>query len=102
MTVALLVLAALVGCVPLCRYGNLGWPIVLVGLAVLWLLEDKPLEGPVLLVLTPGHGVTMSDLVSPAALVAAAVLRYRRRTAQLTDSSRSDSTARSSGEDLPR
>ena len=47
---------------------------VLVVLAVVWVLVDKPVEGPTVLVLTRHHGVTVADLLSVAALLAAVVL----------------------------
>lgn len=35
----------------------------LLGVAVLWLRTDKPVEGSILLVLGPRHGVTVADLL---------------------------------------
>jgi hypothetical protein len=35
--------------------------------AVVWVLINGPFEGPTLLVLTPGHGITLADLASAAA-----------------------------------
>jgi hypothetical protein len=34
--------------------------------AVLWWLLDKPVEGPVLLTVTPTHGLTLADLLPVA------------------------------------
>jgi hypothetical protein len=42
--------------------------------AVIWVLVNGPVEGPVLLVLTPSHGITVADLPSLAALVIAGLL----------------------------
>lgn len=51
---------------------------VLAGTA--WLLLDGPIEGPVLVALTPDHGLTLSDLVAlPAALVVSCLLVLRAR-----------------------
>ena len=52
--------------------------VVIAGLlfvaAVVWVLINGPFEGPTLLVLTPGHGITLADLASVAAAVVAATL----------------------------
>jgi len=45
--------------------------------AAVWLLVNGPVEGPVLLVVTPSHGLTVADLLSAVALVAA-LRAYRR------------------------
>ena len=47
---------------------------LLVVCAVIWVLVNGPIEGPTLLVLSPDHGVTLSDLASVAAVVVAAAL----------------------------
>ena len=39
-----------------------------------WVLVNGPVEGPVLLVLTPSHGITVADLPSIVALVIAGLL----------------------------
>jgi hypothetical protein len=53
--------------------------LLLVAAVVLFLLKG-PIEGPVLLVLTPDHGVRLADLASVAAvIVATAVLVVGRR-----------------------
>jgi hypothetical protein len=80
MLLAVLVLLALVGCALLCRCNTPAWPVLLIVLCGLWLLVNKPLEGPVLLVLARGHGITVSDLLAPAGMALAAVLLYRRST----------------------
>jgi hypothetical protein len=78
MPVAVLVLLALAGSALLSRRDTLLWPAVLIVLCGLWLLVDKPLEGPVLVVVSRGHGITLSDLLAPAGVAFAAVLLYRR------------------------
>ena len=40
-----------------------GLVVNLLGVAVVWLRADKPLEGPTLLVLSSQHGVTLADLL---------------------------------------
>jgi hypothetical protein len=47
--------------------------------AVVWLLINKPYEGPVLLVFNESHGLTLADLPSLAALVVAAALAWPHR-----------------------
>jgi hypothetical protein len=79
MLVAVLVLLALVGTTLLCRRDSWIWPAVLILLCGVWLLVDKPLEGPVLVAVSRGHGITLSDLLAPAGVALAAVLLYRRR-----------------------
>jgi hypothetical protein len=78
MLVAVLVLLAVAGTVLLCRRDTPLWPAVLILLCGLWLVVNKPLEGPVLVVISRGHGVTLSDLLAPAGVAFAAVLLYRR------------------------
>ena len=57
LTLALLVLVAGTGD----RTGRTG-AVVLALVSVLWLLVNQPMEGPVLLVVSPGHGLTAADL----------------------------------------
>lgn len=49
--------------------------------AALWAFANGPLEGRTLAHLTPGHGVTASDMISVLAVVIATVqaVRVRRR-----------------------
>jgi hypothetical protein len=79
---AALVLAALVLAAGLS--GSSGWrgAIALAVLSVLWLILNGPMEGPVLLVVTRGHGVTGGDLAGLAGLAIAfvRVLATRART----------------------
>jgi hypothetical protein len=46
----------------------------LAGAAVIWILVNGPVEGPVLLTLTPSHGITVADLPSLALIIIAAVI----------------------------
>ncbi|SIR68713.1 hypothetical protein [Williamsia sterculiae] len=52
-------------------------------LAVVWLPVNEPVEGAVLLVLTPTHGITQADLISVMAVAVVGVrlwwVRRRRR-----------------------
>jgi len=43
----------------------------LVGVAVTWILVNSSVEGPVLLTLTPSHGITVADLASLALIIIA-------------------------------
>jgi hypothetical protein len=52
---------------------------VLVSCACLWLLANAPVEGPVLVLISRNHGVTVADLlVIPPIVAAWALLRPRR------------------------
>lgn len=45
-----------------------------------WLLSNSPVEGPTLLVVLPGYGVTAADLVAiPTVVLCAALLLRRHR-----------------------
>jgi hypothetical protein len=46
----------------------------LIAAAVIWVLVNGTVEGPVLLVLAPSHGITLADLPALAALVIAGLL----------------------------
>ncbi|PTR30336.1 hypothetical protein C8K36_102184 [Rhodococcus sp. OK519] len=74
LTVLTLLLTAASSC--LARPSKLSAATTLVA-AVLWLLVNNPVEGPVLFVVTPSHGLTVADLLSAAALPA--VVRACRR-----------------------
>jgi len=41
---------------------------LLVVLDVVWLFANNPIEGPVLIYLSAGHGITFADLLVPASL----------------------------------
>ncbi|GAB3773344.1 hypothetical protein FB382_000140 [Nocardioides ginsengisegetis] len=66
--IAGLVLAALVAsaaaALPLKRTGA----VLLAGVSVLWFLVNAPMEGEVLLFLTPAHGLSAADLAGIAGL----------------------------------
>jgi hypothetical protein len=50
-----------------------------VGLAVaaaVWVAVNGPVEGPVLVVFTPEHGLTVADLPAIAAVIVAGVLFF--------------------------
>jgi hypothetical protein len=69
---AALVLAALVLAAGMSgRYGRRG-ALALALLSVVWLFVNGPMEGPVLLIVTRGHGVTGGDLAGLAGLAIAA------------------------------
>lgn len=57
--------------------------VVLVVAGLVWTRVNQPVEGPVLIVFDPGHGLTVADLPSLAAFVVAIWLllpsRRRRR-----------------------
>jgi len=69
---AALALAALVLAAGLsASYGRRG-AVALALVSVFWLVVNNPMEGPVLLVVTRGHGVTGGDLAGLAGLAIAA------------------------------
>jgi hypothetical protein len=53
--------------------------IILALLSVVWLSCDREFEGPVLVAISEGHGVVLSDLVAIAGLVLAVWLWRRAR-----------------------
>jgi len=58
-------------------------------LDVVWLLSNRPLEGPVLLTFTEHHGLTVADLAvlvtAPAAWSYLMMWRVRRHSGRTTD-----------------
>jgi len=52
---------------------------LLVVAAALWAVVNGPVEGPTLLVFSPGHGLTVGDLPSVGAVITASWLLARRR-----------------------
>jgi hypothetical protein len=61
---------------------------LLLGLTIIWWIVNSPLEGPVLLTFSEGHGLTVGDLLGTPALalgfgliVRAFMRRSKRRTA---------------------
>lgn len=75
--IAVVLFAAAVMAAVMALRGRTGC-VLLALLSVLWILVDQDFEGPVLLTLTSSTGVTASDLVGVAGLVAAGVLWWRR------------------------
>jgi len=70
---AALVLAALVLAAGLTgRYGEAG-AVTLAAISLAWLVVNGPMEGPVLLVVSPGHGLTGGDFAGIAGLSLAVV-----------------------------
>ena len=70
--VAAIVLAGLVLAAGTSRRFGMGGAVTLVVLSLLWFLVDGPMEGPTLLTVTPGHGLTGGDLAGIAGLALAA------------------------------
>ncbi len=62
------------------RCGRLG-AVALALLSLLWLTVNGPMEGPVLLAVTPSHGGVAADLAGLAGLALAAWELYRSRSA---------------------
>jgi hypothetical protein len=64
--------------------GSLRWGgvVLLAVTSVLWLLVNGPMEGPVLVVFSPHHGITGADLAGFTGLALAAYrgVRLRRRS----------------------
>ena len=53
---------------------------ITLGVSLVWPFVNRPMEGPVLLVVGQGHGLTVSDLLAPAGvLLSVVVLRGWRR-----------------------
>ncbi|GAA4856336.1 hypothetical protein GCM10023201_58410 [Actinomycetospora corticicola] len=53
--------------------------LVLVGLAIVWLPLNQPVEGPKLLVLSETHAITTADLLSVALVLVAVWLWWSAR-----------------------
>lgn len=58
--------------------------------ALVWPFVNRPMEGPVLLVIGQGHGVTLSDLLAPAGVL----LSVLTLTGRLGRSARGSNTGR--------
>jgi hypothetical protein len=71
--VAAIVLVGLVLAARTSHLFGLRGALALAVVSVLWLLVNGPMEGPVLLAVAPGHGLTGGDLAGAAGLVLAAV-----------------------------
>lgn len=73
------------------------WSVGLVGAAgIAWWLVNGPVEGIVLVEVTPDHGLTTADLLVPP-LVAVAVLALVRRDRRTSSSPGSDRATGSAG-----
>jgi len=53
--------------------------LVLTGLGVAWLLVNGPMEGATLLIIEPGHGITVADILSVGAFAVAGSTLVRSR-----------------------
>lgn len=63
---ALLVLAALLGSAWLVYRRPSTWAAaVLASLSLIWLVVNRPIEGPVLVTVAINHGITLADLLTP-------------------------------------
>ena len=71
--VASIVLAGLVLAAGLSGLLGAGGAAALAAMSVLWLLVNDPMEGPVLIIFTPAHGLTGADLAGLVGLALAAV-----------------------------
>lgn len=71
---AVLVLAGLVAW----RLRNAAVALVLAAVSGIWLVANKSLEGPVLLPITPNHGLTFSDLFGFVGLYFAVRIIWRQ------------------------
>jgi hypothetical protein len=79
--VLVLLLAAMVGAAVT---GSLACAAMVGLLSAVWVLVNKPVEGPVLVALDRGHGITFSDMVSlVGAVVAVRAVRRARRRARI-------------------
>ena len=77
------VLSAVFGVVPLARSRRPGrlavaWAVATIVFAVVWARHKAPYEGPSILDLGGGSGITVVDLVVPPALAIAAAVLWRR------------------------
>jgi hypothetical protein len=70
--VAAVVLVGLVLSAGLAGMLRFGGVVLLAAVSLLWLLVNGPMEGPVLVVLSPDHGITGADLAGCAGLALAA------------------------------
>jgi hypothetical protein len=57
---------------------------LLAAVSVIWFFVNRPMEGPVLLTVTPSHGLVAADLAGVAGLVlAAAMFVFPYRTSEV-------------------
>lgn len=90
---AALVLAGLVLAAGLSAHTGVSGVLALVGLSLLWLVVNGPMEGPVLIPFSRNHGLTGADLAGVVGLaIAARRLRVRRRPANAEGSPASAGT----------
>ena len=80
---AALVLVALVLAAGLCARFGMPGVLTLAAVSIIWLVVNKPMEGPVLLVVVRGHGLTGGDLAGLAGLGLAAFRGARARRERL-------------------
>lgn len=73
---AVVLLAAVVPTLP--RVPRRAGAVALVLVSAWWLALDHTMEGGVLVVLAPGHGVTVADMVALGGLLAAGFAWLRR------------------------
>ena len=82
--IAAIALAGLVLAAGLSGRLGLGGAAALAGMSLVWLLVNSPMEGPVLVTVTRGHGLTGGDLAGiigfALAVVRAMVLTRRPRS----------------------
>lgn len=67
--VALTVLLVMAGAGALAAAGSRRAAWLTLGAAVVWPFLNGPMEGPVMLVVGHGHGLTLSDLLAPAGVL---------------------------------
>lgn len=63
---AVLLVLAVAGCLAVAGSRVAAW--ITLGAALVWPFVNRPMEGPVLLIIGRGHGLTVSDLLAPAGL----------------------------------
>lgn len=82
---ASVVLAGLVVAAGVSAAAGWGGVVALAGLSVCWFAVNKWMEGPVLLALTPGHGLSGADLAGLAGLGLAAYRAVRLRQGRTSE-----------------
>jgi hypothetical protein len=70
--IAAVVLAGLVLTAGLSGRFGMGGAVALAAMSLLWLVVNGPMEGPILAIVAPGHGLTGGDLAGIAGLALAA------------------------------
>lgn len=92
LTIALVL--AVAGCGAVAGSRVAAW--ITLAAALLWPFLNRPLEGPVLLVIGQGHGLTVSDLLTPAGVVVS-VLAFKGFWHRSTDGSDAGALVRDRG-----